>query len=358
VSLHLQALYDRAVARAVTLGPDAGPRWLLTHGLLAVTDHAALPAAQRAVLAAARQRNLARNLLLIHRFQTVADVLAAAPRPIPVCPLKGLRLLATAYADDPQHRVLADLDLLLPDGCSDDAVARLAAAGWRETAASARSAGRRHERVLFDGDVTLELHTRLAAQLGPRATWQALEPAAARLYERPCHCLDEPTHLAFLCLHFVRHGPFTVLRWAEDVLRVAAQGVDGGAVLAAADRLGARRSVVAGVRALRTLVAEVSPDGALLRGLPDRLPGLAGAALSLHERCLWPALRRRPAEPLAVGEAVTPWRRTVSTLWLADRPGDAVRFLAAKLGEWTARRPAAGSTPEPGPETDRRRNVG
>lgn len=326
-SPHLDRLHAAAVAHAAALGDD-GAGWLRRHGVLAVAGHPDLPAALREPLADTVRRNAARNLLLVHRFRRLAGALAEAG--VPVAPLKGLWLLATAYRADPEHRVLADLDLLIPADRADDAVAHLAALGYRETDTSRRTAGRRHERVLGDGELTVELHTSLTTGLGRRGGWEALAPAPGRLHDCACHLLDDSTHRAFLCLHFTRHGPFSQLRWAEDLLREAAAADDGGAgLLDGAARLGTRRATVAAVEALRALVGSD-----LLPAVPRRLDGFGAAALALTFAAPWRGMRRRP---LATGAAIGPWRRTAASVLLADRPADAWRALSGKLAEIAAR---------------------
>lgn len=311
---HLEHLYRRAAARADALGPDAGPRWLLDHGLLAAADHPLLTDAAR--------RNLARNLLLIDRFQGAVDALA----PLPVAPLKGLHLLDSVYRSDPQHRVLSDLDLLIRPDDDEDAVKRLTALGYRETDHSRRSAAQRHERVLVDGGVTVELHTRLGVQPGHRAAWDELAPVPARLHDRDVHRLDDATTLVHLTAHFVKHVPFSSLRWAEDVVRWAGVLDDGGAAaVTRARRLGALRPLLAGVRVLRRAVGDD-----LLPAVPA---GTAGWRVRCNERLLWGALRG--PDPLACGAMGSPWRRNLTALLLADRPRDAVRFLIGRGRELT-----------------------
>lgn len=320
-SRHLEQLYHRAAAHADTLGPEAGPAWLLGHGLLAAADHP--------LLADAARRNLARNLLLIHRFRSIAETLA----PLPLAPLKGLHLLDTVYRHDPGSRVLSDLDLLIRPQDTAGALEVLTGLGYRETALSRRTAAQRHERVLTDGEVTVELHTRLGVQPGHRASWDELAPVPARVHDRDVQVLDAATTLVHLTAHFVKHGPFTVLRWAEDVVRWSGMVEDGGAAaVARARELGALRPLVAGVRALRRVVG----DG-LLAGVPGEPEGAAGRAVRWHERLVWGALRGD--EPLALGAAASPWRRNLTAVLLADRAGDAVRFVLERTASFVT--PAA-----------------
>ena len=159
---HLERFYTHALTYATSLGPERGAAWLLDHGLLSLEAHPDLPEPFRAPLRDACRRNLAGNLLLIHRYRAGADALGDLPH----AALKGIHMLDTVYRDDPQHRVLADLDLLVRPEDGGEALRRLAAAGYRETELSRDSAAHRHERVLTDGDVTLELHTRLGVHSG------------------------------------------------------------------------------------------------------------------------------------------------------------------------------------------------
>lgn len=314
-------------------GTRDAARWIAGHGLLALQGHPDLPEEVGEDLAAIARRNLANNLLLVHRFQAVAEALV----PLPVCPLKGIHLLDTVYSGDPQHRVLSDLDLLVREEDAQEAVGRLAALGYREGALSRRAARHWHERVLGDGQVTVELHTRLGVKHGRHTTWDEVAPVPATIHGRPVHRLDDATTLVHLVTHFVKHGPFVRLAWAEDVLRWAERtGTDGAEALEVARRLGAAPSFVAGVRALATVAGED-----FLPAVPRRPPGTAGAVLAAHERWVWPQLSTHgsPPDPLACGPASTPWRRNLSALLLADGPRDALAFLAAKAGELAARRP-------------------
>lgn len=322
----LDRFHDRAAARAAALPPDAAFTWLDAHGLLALRRHPGLAPGLRRRLDEAARRNLAANLWAIHRFGEVVEALAG----LDVCPLKGIHLLDTVYRHDPGERRLGDLDLLLRRRDVEAAVARLAPLGLGELPGSRRTAAFWPERVLGDGRLAVELHTRLGIKHGARSAWEEVEPVAGEVHGRRVWLLDRETTLVHLVAHWVKHGPFVELRWAEDVLRQAASGVDGAAALARARRLGAARTLVAGVRALR---AAAGDD--LLPGVPATLPGAAGRAIARNERRVW---RLDAGDPFAVGERSTPLARNVTALLLADRPADAAGFLLAKARELLARR--------------------
>jgi hypothetical protein len=324
-SPHRHRLYTAALDQAADLGPNEGARWLIGHGLLALTDHPLLPAPLRPPLVVATQRNTAANLLRVARFQEIAEALGD----LPFCPLKGIHLIDTVYRDDPEHRPLADLDLLVREEDAEEALGRLAGLGYREGTASRRNAAERHERELSDGRLTVELHTRLGIKHGPHSTWTDLAPRPGTVHGRACHLLDAETTVVHLITHFVKHGPFTRLVWVEDVLRCCERGVDGAAAFAVARRLGAARSFVAGVRALAALAGDD-----LLEDVPRSPSAGADRLLELHESWVW---RHLQPHPLHAGFASNALRRNSSALLLADRPADAVRFLRAKARELAGR---------------------
>lgn len=347
----LARFHARAAAHATALPPDQAFAWLLAHGLFALRNHSGLPDPLRRRLDEEARRNLAANLWLIHRFGEIADALAG----VDLCPLKGIHLLDTVYREHPGERRVGDLDLLVRADDVEAAIERLRVVGLEELPGSRRTAGFSPERVLGDGRLVVELHTRLGIKHGLRAGWEELAPVPGELHGRPVHLLDGATTLVHLIAHWVKHGPFVELRWAEDVLRwAAARGVegaagaatanatggvadddaahplDGAAAMATARRLGAARTLVAGARVLRAAAGDDT-----LPGVPATLPGGAGRSIAFNERRVW---RLERADPFALGDRSNAARRNLSALLLADRPGDAAAFVAAKLREMATRR--------------------
>lgn len=333
----LDRFHDAAAARAAALPPERGLAWVRRHGLLALARHPGLPAALAEPLALDLRRNLASNLRWIHLFQRAADALGE----LPVCPLKGVHLLATVYASDPESRVLTDLDLLVPADRLDEAAGRLASAlGLAEPAGSRRARRFTAERQLTGGGVTVDLHSRLALRHGAASTWRQLAPVPLRVHGRDVHVLDRETAWVHLVTHWVRHGPYGVLRWVEDLLRWRETGVDSARAACVAWRLGALTSLVAGERALALVTGEPPPAA-----IENTAGALACTRAAAVERWLWRRLRPDPLaieiEPGSLSAGGTPVR-TAAAVLLADGPVDAVRAIAAKAGErWMRRGPRA-----------------
>lgn len=310
-----------ALRHLADLPPADGERWILRHGLLSLAPRPELSDTLRQRLEAPLRRNLAANLLHIARFRQVVDALAD----LPVCPLKGIHLLATVYAGDPEHRVMSDLDLLVRPGDAPEATARLERAPHEltETTLSKALHETARARDLTSPDVHLDLHTRVTHAGG---AWDDADPRPGEIHGRRVHLLDAETVLAHLTIHFVHHGPFLRLGWVEDLLRWTAEHrhIDGPRVEARARLLGGRRLLLAGVRLLRRgfgveLVPTLpSPSG------PERL------RLALHEGLVW---RRLAADPWSAGARTSPLRRALSGVLLADRPCDAFAFLRSRLAE-------------------------
>lgn len=335
---HRTELHRRVAERVAGLGDEEAAAWIEGHGLFAMAACDALPAGVRKRLRERSVHLAAYNLYAVERFQAIADALAE-PSPIPVCPLKGIYLLDSVYRSDPGSRGIADLDLLVPGDRMDEAVARLEERlGLAERPVSRRLRRVYPERVLAGKRFEVELHDRLGYKHGAASAWRDLAPAPARVHGREVHALDRETTLVHLVSHLVKHRPLSRLGWVEDVLRWAEPaidpamggGVDGERATAVAARLGARRSLVAGVRVIRRVVGDD-----LLPGVPD---GSEDRAVLAHERRLWSDLAggRLPDPPGGAGAPSRPRSRTgavLSTVLLADRPAHAVRAVAVKAAE-------------------------
>ena len=171
----------------------------------------------------------------------------------PVCPLKGIYLLDTVYARDPEHRPLTDLDLLVRPEDAEQAVRRLSdTLGLDTPTASTPSRHPWLARTLSDGSTIVDLHTTLSPVHAEAGAWSALAPQPARIHGRRAYVLDDATTLVHLVTHLVRHGPFVRLGWVEDVLRLLGAGAGDGAgrleeSVEIARRLGNRRAFLAGL---------------------------------------------------------------------------------------------------------------
>lgn len=342
-----EVLQRRVAERVAGMPEPEAVAWIAGHGLLSMATWTPLPAGVRERLRDHVRGVVAHNLHAVSRFQVVV----AALGDLPVCPLKGIHLLDTVYRDDPGSRPLGDVDLLVPSGRLEEAVARLESAlGLEEAAVSRRLPGSYPERILAEGSFMLELHDRLGYKHGWASTWRDLEPEPARLHGCPVHLLDRETTLVHLVTHLVKHGPFSRLVWVEDVLRWVAGGVDADRVLERARRIGALRSFVAGVRALRWLVGEE-----LLPGVPETVGGPGQGLLLANERWFWAGLRREPlSDPVAAGTSRSRIGSILSALLLADRPRHAARIVWIKGAEILQRgRTSAGGRPARDGEAER-----
>lgn len=317
----LERFHRDAARHAAGRPVDEAERWILRHGLLSLTRRPELTAELRQRLEDSVRRNLARNLLHTARFRDAVDALGD----LPVCPVKGIYLLATVYADDPEHRVMSDLDLLVRAEDAPEAARRLQAelSDLEETDLSVALRHTEAARDLVSPDTRVDLHTRLTDSGG---AWSALDPAAGKIHGRRIFLLDAETVLAHLTIHFVRHGPFIRLGWAEDILRWSEQetALDGPRAVTCAGRLGGRRAFLAGTGLLRrTFGLDLFP-------FVPRPSGAERALLALHEALVWRSL---PQSPWTRGGTTSPGRRAVSGVLLADRPGHALAFLRARLTE-------------------------
>lgn len=335
-SRHRAELHRRVAARVAGLEDQAAAAWIDGHALLSMAACEELPEGVRERLRERSRHVAAYALYAVERFRAIADALAdpgaAGGEPIPLCPLKGIFLLDSIYRDDPGSRPLADLDLLVPAERIDEAVDRLRdRLGLVERRVSRRLRRFYPERILGSHHLEVELHSRLGYKHGAASAWSDLAPVPAEVHGRPVHALDRETTLVHLVSHLVKHRPLSRLGWVEDVLRWSERGVDGARATAVAERIGARRSLVAGVRVLRRVVGE------------DLLPGVPGGSgrssrwLGLHERRLWREIAGGDLPDPPAGTAHSRSASLASAVFLADRPSHALRALAVKAAELALR---------------------
>lgn len=315
----LERFRSQAAQYAASLPAEEGLAWLLRHGLLSLARRDELPAELRSALQPRLRENLARNLLYVERFRRAVDALGE----LPVCPLKGIYLLDTVYARDPEHRPLTDLDLLVRPEDAEQAARRLSdALGLDTPPASTPSRHPWLARTLSDGSTVVDLHTTLSPVHAEAGAWSSLAPQPAQIHGRRAYVLDDATTLVHLVTHLVRHGPFVRLGWAEDVLRWVAAGEPGSIErsVETARRLGSRRAFLAGLDLL-----------ARVWGVPP--PATSGRdrrVVDLHRRLLW---RGVCARPFLSEDMSTTIRRAASGLLLADRPTAVARLVRAWLAE-------------------------
>ena len=328
----LAVFHERVAAHARSLPAEAAGAWLVEHGLFARGIRERLPREIAEGVAVAARGNLAKNLHWISAFERLVEALGAAPDPIPVCPLKGIALLHTVYAEEPEARLLTDLDVLVPEERIEAALGRLAERlGVHETASSRAVRGDRHERTVEGDRLAVDLHTRLGVGAARSAGYTVLATVTRELRGQRLRFLDEPETLVFQIGHLVRHGPFARLAWAEDVLRVAAalelgRGPERALhdLVDAAARLGARRELLAGVAALRWLVG---PQ--FLAGFERSFSAADRRHASWCETALWRRQRRHPLGVAAIG----PLRRFASVLLLAESSRDAAALATSRVRE-------------------------
>ncbi len=179
-----------------------------------------------------QRRNVAAsNLVAVARFQRVLTILEA--NDVPSVLLKGGALLSSACYGDLAARRMADLDVLVPFDCADDAVAALEAGG----------------QTRFGGEVplsTLRAVMHAAALQGPLGEvdlhWTLLHHSRSLAADRAVFDraraatlgsvkveVPDPTHLAF---HLLAHGRLPDLRWLVDAHHVLRRGDVDSAYLA------------------------------------------------------------------------------------------------------------------------------
>lgn len=259
---------DWRLFRNPSVGWSLAP--LLHHHLERSGLLARVPEDLAAEMAALRRHTALRNAVLRHALIRIADAFGAAA--IPLVALKGADLMLTAY-DAPEHRILRDLDLLVPRDRVDDAEATLRRLGFRPGVEMARDwfDANHHHGVEWhgpDGITHLELHWALARPIDPFhlderelfAHARPLEVGGARLLG-----LAPDDNLEYLAVHAFRH--LTASDWAlhsvADIVRLlerrGAADVPAAALAEAARRHGTGLPLALAF----DLLAPLWPDGAL-----------------------------------------------------------------------------------------------
>jgi hypothetical protein len=314
-------------------GADPAIAWLADHRLIPLHDHPALAPHLRAHLGLLRRLVLGENLARVELFKEIALILGAASPPVPLAPLKGISLLDTVYRGDLGLRHMSDLDLLVPEGRIQEAVALLEARGFRETEVSRRVRRIAHHRGLYHPRSLVELHTRLGAAFIPFSTWSELAPRPVLVHGVEAYRLSPAAELVHLLVHFYKHRPFVCLVWLDEILGLA-EGLSGDdqrhAIPVIAARLGCRTPLAVTIDLLRRALGPGF--------LPElRLADLRPSALrvGLHR---W--LFLGPPDPLRPMPRRSRLLEEFHSALLVDHPAQAPReMLRMAAGHFLARYP-------------------
>jgi hypothetical protein len=312
--------FHRHVLNAASKMPEElAAEWLRRHGLLGFADTEALPSSVRDALKAQRSTQRALNTLIVWKFQEIVDALEG----IPVCALKGVHLLELLYSEDWGIRPLMDLDLLIPVEAVDDAVHVLTRElGFVEDSDSYRLRFRSHHRLLKSPELNLELHYKLAIKHGRRSDWNVVQPVQVVLHERNVHVLKKEVLFVHLVSHFVKHGPYACLKWAEDIVRLLDLGLNWEQVVTESRQLGAHRSLAAGLR----MIARVCDETDLFAGVMETSP-FDGLLIRLNEQLFW---RESCLSGVKGGSPPSRFQRGAVALLLSDSWVDAFKFIMLK----------------------------
>lgn len=206
----------------------AGVAPLLYH---ATRQRGLLPTAAEAALRQAYYHNAARNLILLHRLETVLHQLAAAG--VPVIVLKGAALATTLYASA-ALRPMGDLDLLVHPEHVPTALAALAQLGYapgQGDLPDSHSAAYNNQVALAkagDGQAPVEIHWSLFSptyyyrRVPMPWFWETARPA--QFGAASAWVLGPEALLLHLCAHILQHGGCERVRWLSlhDVAEVLA----------------------------------------------------------------------------------------------------------------------------------------
>lgn len=277
----------------------------------------------------------ARAAVAAYRAAALADAAAAAhdalhAAGIPALWLKGAALAFAAGDDGFTGRPMGDLDLLVDPATLPTAAAALEAAGFvaGDEAAYAAHHHRAPRRFRGDPAARLELHDALWPPhhpLAPLAPATLLVDAAHVTWRgRRAAVLPPALHLAHAATHWAwaHEGAVGSWQWLADARRLA-PAVTPDALLAAADRLGARAPMGWALHVADLLVGLPAPLAAAATTLRPRLgPLLAGLA---ERQWIVRAFAAGPATPGVRWDRWW-WRRSLVGL------GDAAHAWPWRLG--------------------------
>jgi hypothetical protein len=275
-----------------------------------------VPAAVRAELEAAYQRNAVRNTLLARELSRLLERFGSGG--VPVIPLKGVALAESLYGDA-GLRMCSDLDVLVPRPAVGDAFKLLLANGYERAD--------RYPVELADVDFLVHNTMEYGFRPGPPAFPHLLElhwdiawrwRADAAMVDdiwaeaRPRAFggvqvlgLSAEWELLYLAVHAARHR-WQGLKWLVDIHEVCTRATfDWDRVTDKAHRFGLERALALSLSACQMLFGTPLPPAYAGHPVPAWLP-------------LFPAAAPRLGD----------WRRAVQVRRLFRRPQDQLRYLA------------------------------
>jgi hypothetical protein len=278
-----------------------------------------VPAAVRAELEAAYQRNAVRNTLLARELSRLLERFGSAG--VPVIPLKGVALAESLYGDA-SLRMCSDLDVLVPRRAVGDAFKLLLVNGYERAdrypveladvdflLRNAMEYGFRPNPPAFP--YLLELHWDIAWRWRADAAmadeiWAEARPRAFGGIQ--VLGLSAEWELLYLAVHAARHH-WQGLKWLVDIHEVCLRArFHWDTVTDKAQRFGLEQVLQITLSACETLFGTPVPPGSDGHQLPS-----------------WLSLFPSPAPPIGK------WRRALLVRRLFRRPQDRFRYVARLL---------------------------
>lgn len=210
------------------------------------------------------------NRLLAQELVVLCE--AFAEHGVPVMPIKGATLAASAYGDL-TLRDFSDMDLLVPEGSIAEAQAVLLAQGYERKDPSSEPGETDHEegpyhvfikkRTLFRVDLQWVMaHQYFAFQLDRPEFWQRRTPVL--LANKTVQGLAPEDLLIVLCVHGSKHA-WEALKWVCDVAELlrAHDHMDWDRIFSSASTWRCRRLVLMGLSLARLLFDAPLPNAVL-----------------------------------------------------------------------------------------------
>ncbi len=232
-----------------------------------------------AVLANLRQRTQAGLLLnraLVHELVSVCEAFVA--QGVPVLPIKGATLAATAYGDL-ALRDFGDLDLLIPERALRQAQAVLTSLGYEAKDPSTDPESAEYEEGLYHVYIKQRSLSRVDLQwmmahecfefrLDRPEFWERRTPVS--LGEKTVPGLSAEDLLIVLCVHGTKHA-WEQLKWVCDVAELlrSHRSLDWARILADASAWRCRRYVLLGLAAAHLLLGAPLPAAISAQCLAD-----------------------------------------------------------------------------------------